>query len=86
MNGPIEPCISCGRETATGSRLFSDRRAERADDGSLLPLCGDCNGRAVSHAGRTLDRNDMLKIAARASGLGMAARGGAGPIGGAGGG
>jgi hypothetical protein len=78
MSRPTEPCISCARDTATGSRLFADRRTERSDDGSLLPLCGDCNERAVSHAGRTLDRNDMLKIAARASGLGFAARSGAG--------
>jgi hypothetical protein len=82
---PVEPCLDCGRETTSGSRLFSDRRSTTSPEGAALYLCGDCNERAVSHAGRTLDRGDMLRIAARSAGLGMAARGGAGPSSGGGG-
>ena len=71
-----EPCIGCGRPTRVGTRLFSDRRTTRGDDGAALHLCGDCNERAVSHFGRQPNARDMVQIAARGAGLGMDGRGG----------
>jgi hypothetical protein len=69
---PNEPCIGCGRSTGVGTRLFSDRRTTREPAGTALHLCGDCNERAISHYGRRLSDTDMVKIAARGAGLGMA--------------
>jgi hypothetical protein len=77
-----DACIGCGRATQSGTSLFSDRRTTRLDDGSLLHLCGDCNERAISEFGRRPGHNDMVQIAARASGLGL---GGGGHMGGGGG-
>ncbi len=75
MSTSDEACISCARPTAAGSRLFSDRRTTRADDGTVLSLCGDCNERAVSHYGRQPTDRDMVQIAARGAGLGFAGHG-----------
>jgi hypothetical protein len=77
-----ERCIGCGRTTQSGTSLFSDRRTTRLDDGTVLHLCGDCNERAISEFGRRPDHNDMVQIAARASGLGF---GGGGHMGAGGG-
>ena len=68
---PQEPCISCGRSTFVGTSLFSDRRTTRADDGTVLHLCGDCNERAVSHFGRQPNERDMVQIAAGGPMAGM---------------
>jgi len=81
-----EPCIGCGRSTRVGSSLFSDRRTTRADDGTALYLCGDCNERAISHYGRQPTERDMVQIAARGAGFGMGGGGGMGSGGGFGGG
>ena len=78
----IEACISCGRGTGSGTRLFSDRRTTRGDDGEAIHLCADCNERAVSHFGRQPTERDMVQIAARSSGFGL---GGGGRIGSGGG-
>jgi hypothetical protein len=72
MNRTAEPCISCGRPTQAGSRLFTDRRMTRLEDGTRLYLCGDCNERAISHYGQRPTERDMVQIAARAAGLGFA--------------
>ncbi len=80
-----EPCISCGRPTQSGTRLFSDRRTTRRDDGTALHLCGDCNERAVSHYGRQPTDRDMVRIAAVGAGVGLAGHGGMGTGGGLGG-
>ena len=77
-----ETCISCGRPTRTGTRLFSDRQTARLEDGTVLHLCGDCNDRAISHFGRRPGQRDMVQIAARGAGLGL---GGGGQMGGGGG-
>jgi hypothetical protein len=69
---PLEDCLSCGRATGPGTALFSDRRTTTAEDGSPLHLCGDCNERAISHYGRRLTEHDMVQIAARSAGIGMA--------------
>ena len=69
-----EACISCGRNTKSGTALFSDRRTTRDDDGAPLHLCGDCNERAVAHFGRQPTDKDMLQIAGRSSGFGLGAR------------
>jgi hypothetical protein len=73
-----EACVSCGRDTRSGTRLFSDRRKTRGDDGNGIVLCGDCNERAVSHFGRQLTERDMAQIAARGAGLSPGIGGGAG--------
>jgi len=80
-----DACIGCGRATQSGTRLFSDRRTTRLDDGSVLHLCGDCNERAISHFGRRPGQRDMVQIAARGAGLGLGAgNGGIGAGGGQG--
>jgi len=68
----FEPCIGCGRSTRPGTRLFSDRRTTRDPDGAAHHLCGDCNERAISHYARQLTDSEMVRIAARGAGLGMA--------------
>jgi hypothetical protein len=77
-----EDCIGCGRDTHSGTRLFSDRRTSRGEDGAAIHLCGDCNERAISHFGRQPTERDMVQIAARASGFGL---GGGGNLGSGGG-
>ena len=77
-----EACIGCGRATQSGTRLFSDRRTTRLEDGTVLPLCGDCNERAISHFGRRPGQRDMVQIAARGAGLGLGGGGGLGSGGG----
>lgn len=74
-----EACVGCGRLTRVGTKLFSDRRTTRTEDGTAMHLCGDCNERAVSHYGRQPAERDMVQIAAPAAGLGFAARSGGGP-------
>ena len=69
-----DACVSCGRGTGPGSRLFSDRRVTRGEDGLAIYLCGDCNERAVSQLGRQPTDKDMLQIAGRSSGFGLGAR------------
>jgi hypothetical protein len=78
----IEACIGCGRQTQTGTRLFSDRQTTRLEDGTVLHLCGDCNERAISEFGRRPGQRDMVQIAARGAGLGL---GGGGTMGSGGG-
>jgi hypothetical protein len=78
----IEACVSCSRDTQSGTRLFSDRRTTRGEDGVALHLCGDCNERALSHFGRQPTERDMVQIAARSSGFGL---GGGGTMGSGGG-
>jgi hypothetical protein len=65
-----QPCISCGRATQPGTRLFSDRRSTRSGEGEAFYLCGDCNERAVSHFGRQPTDADMRQMAARMAGFG----------------
>lgn len=66
----IEACVSCGRDTRSGTRLFTDRRTTRDDDGVAIYLCGDCNERAISHVGRQPTERDWSRSprAAPASG------------------
>ena len=73
-----EECIGCGRGTHSGTRLFSDRRTTRGEDGVPIHLCGDCNERAASHFGRQPTERDMTQIAARGAGLSPGIGGGAG--------
>ena len=79
-----EACIGCGRATGSGTRLFSDRRTTRLEDGTVLHLCGDCNERAISHFGRRPGERDMVQIAARGAGFGLGGGGGMGSGGGPG--
>ena len=82
---PNDSCVHCGRATNPGSLLFSDRLAATASDGTVTYVCGDCNERAVSQFGRRPGERDMVQIAARGGGLGMAS-GHGGMTGGSGGG
>lgn len=70
MSTSGDACVGCGRKTESGTRLFSDRRTTRLEDGSVLHLCGDCNERAISEFGRRPGHSDMVQIAARGAGLG----------------
>ena len=79
-----EACVGCGRDTRSGTRLFSDRRTTTDDGGGAIFLCGDCNERAVSHFGRQPTERDMVQIAARSSGFGLGGGGGLGSGGGPG--
>jgi hypothetical protein len=74
----VEPCISCARPTQAGTRLFSDRRTTRLGTGTVHHLCGDCNERAIDHFGRQPNERDMVQIAARGAGMGLAAGHGGG--------
>ncbi len=56
--------------TGVGTPLFSDRRTTWVADGTVLPLCGGCNERAISHVGRQPTERDMVQIAARGAGWG----------------
>ncbi len=51
----VEPCISCGRETRAGSRLFSARKRGRdTSTGEEGFLCHSCQpGSAGTGAGST---------------------------------
>jgi hypothetical protein len=73
-----EDCIGCGRATQSGTRLFTDRRTTRDEEGMAIHLCGDCNERAISHFGRQPTERDMAQIAARGAGLSPGIGGGAG--------
>jgi len=77
-----EDCVGCGRDTHSGTRLFSDRRTTRGEDGVAIHLCSDCNERAIGHFGRQPTERDMTQIAARSSGFGL---GGGGTLGSGGG-
>ena len=82
MSTSDEACISCGRATVVGTRLFSDRQTTRLDDGTALHLCGDCNERAISHFGRRPGERDRVQSPARGAGFGL---GGGGEFGAGGG-
>jgi hypothetical protein len=73
-----EDCVGCGRDTQSGTRLFSDRGTTRGEDAIARYLCGDCNERAVRHFGRKPTERDMAQIAARGAGLSPGIGGGAG--------
>lgn len=72
---PSQVCIGCGRDTRAGTRLFADRLAV-VDDEVTRFVCGDCNERAIAAFGRRPGERDMIQIAARGAGLGLASRGG----------
>lgn len=56
-----EACVGCGRPTAVGTALFSERRTTSGDEGPIY-LCGDCNERAVSVFGRRPTAEDIREI------------------------
>jgi hypothetical protein len=62
----LEACAGCGRDTHTGTRLFSDRRTTRAEDGSAIYLS------AIWPRSRPGPR-DSVSAAVAGSGLGPAA-------------
>jgi hypothetical protein len=39
---PVEPCLSCGEETAVGSYFFSDRHRVDLEAGAKGYLCAEC--------------------------------------------
>ena len=60
--GVIDACLSCGRSTAPGTRLFSDRSVTRDADGLGIHLCGYCNERAVSRFGRQPTAQQLIGL------------------------
>ncbi|MGZ6266642.1 MAG: hypothetical protein ACXWN4_07040 [Candidatus Limnocylindrales bacterium] len=46
VNPHVEPCLSCGEETAVGSCLFSDRNRVDLEAGAKGYLCAECAKRA----------------------------------------
>ena len=68
----LEACIQLRTLDRRRQPPFSDRRTPRTEDGAtLLPLCGDCNERAISHYRRQPNERDMAQIAARGPMAGM---------------
>jgi hypothetical protein len=47
-NPHLEPCLSCGEETAIGSVFYSDRSAVDRPDGTRGYLCSACSARLRS--------------------------------------
>ena len=52
---PEEPCVTCGRETRAGSRLFAERRTQvDPETGRTAVMCASC---ASEHAARVRERS-----------------------------
>jgi hypothetical protein len=55
----LEPCLSCGEETATGSTFFWDRHEGVGPDGKFF-VCSECLARLkrTDEEGRPVDMSD----------------------------
>lgn len=68
----FDRCASCGRNTAPGTRLFSDRRRLPAEGGQPpAVLCSDCHEAAAQHAGRPLTDHELRSRVVSGSAVGM---------------
>lgn len=68
----VDICVGCGRNTAPGTRHFSDRIRLHADQGKPpLVLCGDCHAAETQRAGRPLTEHELRGRLEGASSLGM---------------
>jgi len=67
-NGPSEPCLVCGEETAVGSVFYSDRWTVTRHDSSPGYLCSLCGARVGSSAkGRRLTDDELRSLVANGS-------------------
>ncbi len=60
-NPHLEPCLSCGEETAAGSVFFSDRHEVTLKDGTRGYVCSACVGR-IRSKGAPSESNDMRNV------------------------
>jgi hypothetical protein len=51
VNPHVEPCLSCGEETAIGSIFYSDRFEGTSPDGRRFFVCSECRKRVHAQAG-----------------------------------
>jgi hypothetical protein len=73
----LEPCESCGDETATGTALYTERREVTDPTGRRTFLCGPCAERVVVARRReTLSEEDRRKLEGGAAVFGSFAPGG----------
>ena len=73
----VEPCVSCGDDTAAGTPLYAGRHMAGDADGRRLFLCGPCMDQMV--AGRRRDGltdEDRRKLENAAAVFGAFAPGG----------
>jgi hypothetical protein len=54
----VEPCASCGEETAEGGPLYYDRYTGRNADGTPCHLCLDCVTRLRAAGDKRLTEKD----------------------------
>jgi hypothetical protein len=60
---PLEPCLTCGEETAVGSVFFSDRSTIDLGDGQLAFLCSLCGSRIrASRKGEPLTDEEVRNL------------------------
>lgn len=68
----VDACVRCGRNTAPGTRLFSDRLRLHAEGAEPpLVLCGDCHAAEIQRAGHALDERELRGRLDGASAVGM---------------
>lgn len=68
----LDLCADCGRNTAPGTRLFSDRRRLPAeDDRPPAVLCSDCHEATTQRAGRQLRDRELRSRLEGGSAVGM---------------
>ena len=72
VNPHVEPCLSCGEETAAGSIFYSDRHEVELKDGTRGYLCSECvrRIRSAGHRQGPTDA-DLAQQAKIAGGLSM---------------
>ncbi len=64
----VEPCDSCGEDTAVGSPLFFDRHTIERPDGSRSFLCSLCVAESRKRRPSRMDASDQDTIASNALG------------------
>lgn len=68
----LDLCADCGRNSAPGTRLFSDRRRLPAEEGQPpAVLCSDCHEAATQRAGRSLTDDELRARLEGGSAVGM---------------
>ena len=79
----VEPCVSCGEETAIGSVFFSDRRSVARPGGTPLFLCSECQARAhQARKGKPLTDAEVIAVTERGKVAGVPYFGGGPTMGG----
>ena len=73
----LEPCESCGDDTAAGTALYAGRREATAAKGRRLFLCEPCAERVVAaRRGAPMSEEDRRKLESGAAVFGSFAPGG----------